>query len=248
MLMGTGLLSKFVELVASKLIGKRLDLAMDEKRRACHTLVELYSILLGFSSITSNLVSELEESDFDSVIPISLIYVNQKSIQAQTTRFFDLRDDLWLTLQVVDPVLAAMFEQIHAFKGSVFYALSESISIPEEEPRNQSILYRNPSKRLLEIDMNAYYQTLGAFRDDFWEAPSMWPDDVLTSPEYSAAFTSVRFATDDKQQLIAFAHDLSVQLESLNSAIEQLRVLIKDNFTLDEVLAGSKRVQGRSSR
>ena len=33
MLIATGLLSKFVELVASKLIGKRLDLAMDEKRR-----------------------------------------------------------------------------------------------------------------------------------------------------------------------------------------------------------------------
>jgi hypothetical protein len=242
MLMGTGLLSKFVELVASKLIGKRLDLAMDEKRRACHTLVELYSILLGFSSIASKMVVELEESEFDSVTPISLIYVNHKSIQAQTVRFFDLGDDLSLTLGVVDPALAAVFDQIHHFKASVFYALSESISIPEDGPRNQSIAYRHPSDRLLEIDMNAYYQTLEAFRNDYWQAPSIWPDDILMSPEYSVAFTSVRFATDDKQQLIAFTDDLKLQLESLNRAAEHLRVLIKDNFTLDEVLTGSKRV------
>jgi hypothetical protein len=61
MLMGAGLLSKFVELVAGKLIGKRLDLALDEKRRACYSFIELYSILQGFASITKGFVAQLEE-------------------------------------------------------------------------------------------------------------------------------------------------------------------------------------------
>lgn len=34
---------------------------------------------------------------------------------------------------------------MHSFKGSIFFAIEESIAIPEEEPRNGSIVYRHPT-------------------------------------------------------------------------------------------------------
>ena len=42
------------------------------------------------------------------------------SIKALTTRFFDLHEDLSLTLDVLDPTLAAVFDRVHRFKGSIF--------------------------------------------------------------------------------------------------------------------------------
>ena len=71
MLIGAGLLSKFVELVAGKLIGKRLDLALDEKRLACYSFVELYFIMQGFASITKRFIAQLEESGFEPWMTIN---------------------------------------------------------------------------------------------------------------------------------------------------------------------------------
>jgi hypothetical protein len=242
MLMGAGLLSKFVELVTTKLIGKRLDLALDEKRRACYSFVELFFVLQGFAVITKAFVAELEASNFESWVTINLMCKNGQTIKALTTRFFDLHEDLSLTLDVLDPTLAEVFDRVHSFKGSIFYAIAESITIPVEEPRNQSILYRRPAEPLLAIDMDAYYQTLESFQGDKWDAPWIWPSELTELPDYEAAFPSIQFKTGDKERLIAFTHDLRRQAQLLDTAIEKLRALIKDNFTLDEVLSSSRRL------
>jgi hypothetical protein len=242
MLMGAGLLSKFVGLVATKLIGKRLDLAFDEKRRACYSFVELYFILQGFASITKGFVAQLEEPSLEPWMTINLMCKNGRTIQALTTRFFELHEDLLLTLDVLDPTLAAVFDRVHSFKGSIFYAIAESITIPEEEPRNQSILYRRPTERVLAIDMDAYYQTLESFRGDEGNAPWVWPGELTELPKYEAAFPSIQFKTDDKEKLVQFAQDLRRQAQLLDTAIDKLRALIKDNFTLDEVLSSSRRL------
>ena len=242
MLMGAGLLSKFVELVATKFIGKRLDLALDEKRRACYSFVELLFVLQGFASITKGFVAELEKSNFEPWVTINLMCKNGRSIQALTTRFFELHEDLWLTLNVIDPTLAEVFDRVHSFKGSIFYAIAESITIPEEEPRNQSILYRRPAEPLLAIDMDAYYRTLESFQGDKWDAPWIWPSELIELPDYEAAFPSIQFRTDDKEKLVSFSQHLKRQAELLDTAIEKLRAVIKGNFTLDEVLSSSRRL------
>jgi hypothetical protein len=240
MLMGAGLLSKFVELVASKLIGKHLDLALDEKRRACYTLVELYSILQGFSSIAKGFASQLE--DGESWIAINLICRNDRTIKALTTRFFDLHEDLLHTLEVMDPTLASVFERVHSFKGSIFFAIEESIIIPEEEPRNSSLRYRHPTDRVLEVDMDAYYHILESFKDNESNAPWIWPEDLHSLPNYEAAFTSIQFKTGDRNKINGFVQDLKRQADLLDGAIEKMRILIKENFTLDEVLSASRRL------
>lgn len=242
MLMGAGLLSKFVELVATKLIGKRLDLALDEKRQACYSFVELYFVLQGFASITRGFVAQLEDAPYGPETVINLMCKSGQSIQALTTRFFELHEDLWLSLNVIDPTLAEIFDRVHSFKGSIFFAIAESITIPEEEPRNQSILYRRPAEPLLAIDMDAYYRTIESFQGDKWDAPWIWPSELTELPDYEGAFPSIQFRTDDKEKLISFTKDLKRQAELLGTAIEKLRVVIKDNFTLDEVLSSSRRL------
>jgi hypothetical protein len=242
MLMGAGLLSKFVELVAAKLIGKHLDLALDEKRRACYTFVELYFILQGFASLTKGFAKEIEDAPYGPITTINLMVKNGRSIQALTTRFFDLHEDLYLTLDVVDHTLAEVFDRVHTFKGSIFYAIADSITIAEEEPRHQSILYRRPSEQLLAIDLDAYYQTLQSFEGDKWDAPWIWPSELTELPDYEAAFPSVQFKTDDKEKLGAFTRDLRRQADLLDTAIEKLRALIHENFTLDEILSSSRRL------
>ena len=143
---------------------------------------------------------------------------------------------------MLDPTLAAVFDRVHTFKGSIFYAIAESITIPEEEPRNQSILYRHPTELLLAIDMDAYYRILESFEGDRWDAPWIWPDELTELPDYEAAFPSIQFKTDDKEKLIAFTQDLRGQAQLLDIAIEKLRAFIKDNFTLDDVLSSSRKL------
>jgi hypothetical protein len=173
---------------------------------------------------------------------INLMVKNGRTIKALTTRFFELHEDLFLTLEVLDPTLSAVFDRVHSFKGSIFDAIAESITIPEEEPRNQSILYRHPTELVLAIDMDAYYRTLESFEGDKWDAPWIWPSELMELPEYEAAFHSIQFKTDDKEKLTQFTQDLPLQAQLLDTAIEKLRALIKDNFTLDEVLSSSRRL------
>jgi hypothetical protein len=240
--MGTGLLSKFVELVVGKLIEKRLDLALDEKRRACYSFVELLSILKGFHSIAEGLIEELDRCDLESWVTINFLSIHGRSVQSLTTRFFALSDDLFLTSDVLDPVLAELFEQVHTFKGSVFYALADSITIPETEPRNYSIVYRHPSDRVLAIDMESFYRSLQSFRKEEQDRPWIWPAELTEVANWEAAFPSVEFKTDDRGGLNGFVNDLKTQAQLLDRAIEKLRPLIKDNFTLDEVLASSRKL------
>ena len=242
MIMGTGLLSKFVELVVSKLVGKRLDLALDEKRRACYAFVELLFILKGFHSITRGFIEELEEHELETWVTINLLSIHGQTIQSLTTRFFVLDRDLLLTLDVLDPALAEMFAQIHTFKGSIFFALADSITIPEEEPRNQSVAYRHPSDNVLSIDMEAFYDSLQSYGKNDENQPWIWPEELAEVADWEAAFPTVQFRTDDKVQLAKFVTDLKGQLQLLATAVEKLRTLIKDNFTLDEVLASSRRL------
>jgi hypothetical protein len=242
MLMGTGLLSKFVELVASKLIGKRLDIALDEKRRACYSFVELLSILKGFHSITEGFIQEIDQYEGESWVTINLLAIHRQTVQSLTTRFFVLNNDLFLTLDVLDPALAEIFSQIHTFKGSIFYALADSITIPEEEPRNQSIVYRHASDRVLAIDMEAFYRSLQGLRKDDQDRPWIWPVELAEVADWQAAFPSIQFKTNDIEELKRFVNDLRGQLHLLKMAVDQLRTLIKDNFTLDEVLASSRKL------
>jgi hypothetical protein len=242
MLMGAGLLSKFVELVASKLIGKRLDIALDERRRACYSFVELLSVLKGFYSITVAFVDELEKSNLETWITINLIVIHRRTIDSLTTRFFELRNDLFFTLEVLDPPLAEIFEEVHAFKGSIFYALAESLTIPEEEPRNQSIQYRRPSELVLAIDLEQFYQSLQSHSGTNSDRPWMWPEELFEMANWETAFPSIQFKTDDRTTLDQFVSDLKHQSQLLEAAIEKLRALIKDNFTLDEVLVSSTKL------
>ena len=242
MIMGAGLLSKFVELVASKLIGKRLDMALDDKRRACYSFVELLSIMKGFYAVTTSFVEELEENDAESWVTINLIVIHRRTIGSLTSRFFELSDNLCLTLEVLDPALAELFQQVHTFKGSLFYSLADSITIPEEEPRNQSVIYRRPSERVLAIDLEQFYQSLPSHRAEDTARPWIWPTELVEVADWEAAFPSIQFKVHDKEKLVELVNDLKDQASRLHSAIEQLRVLIKDNFTLDEVLASSNKL------
>ena len=240
--MGTGLLSKFVELVVGKLVGKRLDLALDEKRRACYAFVELLSILKGFHSITRGFIEDLEEHAEETWVTINLLSIHGRTIQSLTTRFFVLEDDLFLTLDVLDPALAEVFAQVHTFKGSIFYALADSITIPEEEPRNRSVAYRHPSDKVFAIDMEAFYQSLQSSGKNDQDRAWLWPEELTEVADWEAAFPTVQFRADDKVQLAKFITDLSSQSLLLANAIENLRAFIKDNFTLDEVLASSRKL------
>lgn len=60
MLTGQGLIGKLVEFLAIKLVGRKIDLALDDKRRACRAFTELYYCVDRLEEITSIFLDQID--------------------------------------------------------------------------------------------------------------------------------------------------------------------------------------------
>src|SRR5688500_14602897 len=113
MLTGLGLVGKLVEFLATKLIGRKIDLSLDDRRRACRAFTELYHCVDRLEEITSIFLNELELLQGGSAYDIINEYHNQShSIESVSRRFLEIKAELGWALEVFDPTLAAALEQL----------------------------------------------------------------------------------------------------------------------------------------
>jgi hypothetical protein len=60
MLTGQGLIGKLIYFLATKLIGRTIDIKLDDKKRSCRAFVELYYCVDRLEDITNHFLVELE--------------------------------------------------------------------------------------------------------------------------------------------------------------------------------------------
>lgn len=243
MLTGLGLIGKLIEFLATKLIGRKIDLSLDDRRRACRAFAELYYCVDRLEEITSIFLNELEFLHSDSAYDIINEYHNQSySIDSVSRRFLELEAELRWTLDVFDPTLAAAVDQLYRFKYSFLYFISNSIELKAGEGKGlQGLTYKDPSPRILKIDMESYYEWVKQHQGkEIDRAAVEWPLNFLWFSEFEEEFTDVSFGVNDLEAAMHFRDVVKAHSKVLAEAREKLREFLIANFKLEEVLYVSK--------
>lgn len=247
MLTGQGLIGKFVDLLATKLIGKKIDLALDDRKRACRAFVELYYCVERLEDISDHFLEELKDirESGNGWMVVNSLALHGSSISSLSQRFLDIGAELDRVVELYDPDLARAIGQLYGFKYSFLLFIADSIHIEEKEgQRNRLLKYREPSPKVLSIDMESYYQWVKETGDKkITDSERLeWPANMLAWSAFKEGFEEVVIEVADVEAVGKFRKVLVDHGAVLTSAREKLRKLIIENFNLDEVLFVSKRI------
>jgi hypothetical protein len=251
MFTGQGLIGKLVELLATKLIGRKVDLALDDRRRACRAFTELYYCVERLEEITSIFLDEVDliiegmadvPAEGSAYYVINEFYNQSHSIEAVSTRFMDIKSELGWAVEIYDPTLAAALDQLLAFKHSLLYFISKSVEIKEKDGKPLQLLaYKEPSPKILKLDMDSYYEWIKQNRGKKIDSRAVeWPINLLQFLEYEEGFRDVIFDADDAEAAKHFRDVIKAHADVLSEARTRLREFLITTFKLEEVLYVSK--------
>lgn len=245
MLIWQGVIGKMIGFMATKLAGKRIDLALDEKKKAARAFVKLYFAMEQLEEITSRLIEHLEEIQKGKEIHIrggALFYIS-RMIDANTWVFLDSVEDLGRVIDLYDPVLSAELVQLSTYKASFLMHASETFKV-EEGPTDHDVIvtYSRPADKFLTIDFEETYEWLKA-RDHLYDVRDVfeWPQNFVVRyciEEGDLETAVVRL--DDTHAVMTFYEILKQHSAVLSAGKERLRSLIIGQFKPEDILYVSK--------
>jgi hypothetical protein len=258
MLTGIGLIGKLVEFLATKLIGRKIDLALDDRKRACRAFTELYYCVDRLEEITSKFLTEIDlcldaaddsSADGKAYWVINEFHNRSYSLEAVSRRFSEIGSEVGWAVEIFDPTLAEAVDQLYCFKYSFLYFISDSIEIKDQDGKNfQLLAYKEPSPKILKIDMDSYYdwvkQNQGKKID---RSAAEWPINFLRFSEFEEGFTDAVFGIEDIEAARQFRDVIKTHAGVLSEARKKLREFLTTNFNLEEVLYVSKELPPRDS-
>lgn len=251
MLTGQGLIGKLVEFLATKLLGRKIDLALDDRKRACRAFTEFYYCIDRLEEITSTFLNEIDialKGTNDPTVGGSAYWVinefhNQSgAIETVSRRFLAIGSELGWAVEIFDPTLATAVDQLYRFKYSFLYFISNSIEIKDKDGKKFQLLeYKEPSPKMLKIDMDSYYDWVKQNEGEKIDRDAVeWPINFLWFSEFEEGFTDVVFGVDDLEAARQFRDVIKTHAEALSEARKKLREFLIANFKLEEVLYVSK--------
>lgn len=244
MLTGQGLIGKLIEVVATKLVGRKIELSLDDRRRVCRAFTELYFCVERLEEITTLFLTEIDLATLDgnAFVIASEFYNQSHSIESVSQRFFEIGSELEWAIELYDPALAETVDQLYRFKYSFLFFISNSVEIREKDGvRNKAISYKEPSTRILRIDMDSYYDWVQQNRYKKIDRETVeWPVRMLRFSEFEEEFPDVVFDIEDIEAAKHFLEVLKAHAVVLSEAREKLRKFLIANFKIEEILYVSK--------
>ena len=241
MFTGAAIIGKLVELIASKLLGRAIDLTDDKRRRVCRAITALYFSVERLEELVEEVIRGIERSletaDPDSAVGTVLRV--SPSLDALSQRFCDEGEELYWALTIFDPALATAVGDLFMSKFSFLHFIEESISVGEQWPAKpgQPITFLEPSPEVLLLDVEAYYTWLRENHEKPFEerSPLNWPTEALQG-RLDRLFQERQIALTDAGGWADLLKILVVHLQHLTRARELLRKFLAANFKIEEVL------------
>lgn len=247
MITGADFIGKLIEFLATKLLGKRLDLALDDKKRACRAFINLYESISKLELITGTIISRLELIVQNKKDRIYSRWLEELAPQVDSTSVDLLRsiDDLGPVVSLFDPDLAALFSRlVQGKKGIFFYVPSVSSvrsfrfeikwkeSSPARSKSLEAIKYTKLSKEVTLDDLEGAYAGIKRLAG----IPKIeWPRDVLSALIQDKLIEDYLNPTD-KTKIKELYDALKTHLEVLIQAREKLGEFIKSRFSIEDLL------------
>ncbi|MDD2901361.1 MAG: hypothetical protein PHU44_02885 [Syntrophales bacterium] len=233
MLTGESIIGKVVSFIVNKTLGKLVALPFDKRRKACRSLTKLYYCVQALDDVTEDFLQTLDaflESGDASTLIFSLNY-NAYRIEMATNMFYDLGYELYEGLEIIDPALAECCCTLYVGKFDFLTFISKSIYV-DDSTQAHKVIVKRPLGKMESADMEYTYElTKKALQDG---DKYYWPGSALD--DFSSDFEDISIEFEDKESAIQLREMIVRQNMTLKEAKERLRNLIKDSFSIEEVL------------
>jgi len=233
-----GFIGKLLELMATKLLGKKVDLFLDDKKKAGSYFVRLYVAVSELEKALSVLLDGIEDllDGKEEALPSYWLQDLSSKIDVASKQFLESVDDLSTILEIYDPVLSRTVSHLGHHKFSFLYAASEAFRIEEDEKHNVTLIkYERPNDELMRIDFEKAYEWDKANFNVHTFDEIEWPNNILMG-YFGDEVVEGQFKPDDRVKIKEFYDVMKAHLSILSGAREELRKFIESNFSIEDVL------------
>jgi hypothetical protein len=219
-----GFIGKLFQFCLEKVIGKKIDLAQDQRKRSATAFLRLYNSLQSLENLCAtflHIARPVVVGERKRLRNESFRVLSQEADRA-SEEFLASAKDLIGALQIFDPTLALMLGQVQHGKFTFLAASSgfEKILSPLDSRANhkgvlEQVTYTGPSADLEAIDFEGLYQTIEGCGDGPWQrdwhpelisgelvikrVPTEWPKDSLLNLLEGRIVDHVLLPTDIEQ-------------------------------------------------
>lgn len=238
-----GLIAKMVELLISKVVGKRIDLAFDERKKAARTFLRLHHLLNELEGITREILSNIDNPNRDYPrMRGAWIHEIDDRVANFSNDFFRLSDDLQMALSFFDPILEQALINLTYSKCSLLVSASHGWhSAAKDLPKSTEVAYTYPDERLMSIDFESHYRWLCENKELKLDSLD-WPQSVLFGMERDDDMIRTDSIPSDPDgsrhiRIEELRRVLNFHLTLLTEANAALRAFIGKTFRIEDVLA-----------
>ncbi|HEC60433.1 hypothetical protein LCGC14_0581490 [marine sediment metagenome] len=233
MLIAEGIVGKVVSFIVNKSIDSLVSIPFDKHRKACRALTKLYYSVQALDDVTESFIQTLNhfKHSGDASAVIHALNSHSHEVELTTNSFIDLGNELYGGLEIIDPVLAECCHSLYRGKGDFLSFLSNSIEW-DRSPESSRVLLKRPLGKMQAVDMDSMYErtklALASGEKHYW--PSSAFDD------FSSDFEEISIGWEDNKAAKEFESMIIQQNQLLKEAKEGLRKLLKENFSIEEIL------------
>lgn len=260
MLAWTGFIGKLIQFCVEKLIGKKIELALDQKKRAAVAFLRMYNSLQALESVCSEFLRgalPVVRGEKARLRGPWLRSLSEQTDKASADLLASVADLLGV-IQIFDPALALMFGEIRQGKfiflalSSGFAQMTSHLELNDDATAVKNLTYTAPSDELDAIDLEGIYSIAQQWGDrpfvqrdwepDFIDGKLVlknvateWPKDSLMNLLEGRIVKRILLPNDVPQ--LKRLYDLTEQhLAVLTKTRETLRSFVADRFSIEDLL------------
>lgn len=249
MITWAGAIGKLIEFIITKLLGKKLDFALDEKKRACKVFLDFYDAVCRLEQITNQVVKNLELVMYEKRDRLHGYWFSGMSeeIEGATKEFLDSVKRVRRVISIYAPELDLLANRIWGFKRGIIAAASTELSPSDMKfqliwkRRNSSldlIEYTMPHEDLMKVDLEELFIRIRrAKTDDSYRLAHAlgMPNDLLFALVHDNIISD-KLKPDDISKIYQFHNILKQHLEVLVHARKLIGEFIKARFSIEDLL------------
>jgi hypothetical protein len=228
-------IGRFINFAVQKVTSNKIDLSMDDRRRAARKFLTLYHAVSDLEVLSQELVIELRAmtQEQDSAVSREWLRETSDTIDETSQRFLEATHGLFETLKIFDPVLASTVSGLEASKFSFLLVAVHGFERIGED--NEVIQYTQPSDQANSLDLGQNYKWYG--ENNSRSGPIEWPEGVALSFIDMDDTKSDRLNLRDPVSMTRLANVVEHHVQTLSAARESLAKFLRESFKFEDVLA-----------
>ncbi|MGO4309063.1 hypothetical protein AB4Z35_04170 [Pseudomonas sp. KB_15] len=227
------LIGKVVEFIVGKSLSAIGKLSPNDRRKACRSLTKLYYSLQALEDVTESILQTA--SDFrgtetgEASAVMHALNNHMQEVALASNMFVDLGHELYAGLNIVDPALAACCDALYVSKFDFLREMSDTVAWDRTSTPGR-IIIKMPKRTTSDELLNFKYAeaSVALKNGDKYYWADTWLD---TNEPHQVILT-----WEDHDSAKAFLSRLSEHRDTLATAKQKLRELLKSSFNIEELL------------